>query len=107
MNDQLRTVGWAVIKAAQRGMAPAPGAPGAGRPTALSEVGSAEDESAIVQRLDQAMLCTACLARLCVIPTARVDRVLIHLQRSGHLRMLGARCEACRKTTLVYAPDRG
>ena len=109
VNDQLRTVGWAFIAAAQRrAVAPAPDVPLAGRATtALPEVGSAEDESAIARRLDQAMLCTACLASLCVIPTARVERVLVHLQRSGNLRMLGARCEACRKTTLVYAPDRG
>jgi hypothetical protein len=32
-----------------------------------------------------------------------VERVLDGLQRSAEVRVLGARCEECRKTTLVYA----
>ena len=108
VNNQLRAVGWAFIASAQRrAMASAPDVPLAGTATAVhGSKGSAEDESAIVRRLDQAMLCAACLARLCVIPPVRVERVLAHLQGAGNLRMLGARCEECRRTTLVYAPDR-
>ena len=67
---------------------------------------AAQDESIIGRRLAQALLCAPCLARICILPLDRVERVLDRLQGSGNLRMLGARCEECRKTTIVYTPDR-
>jgi len=108
VSDQLRAVGWVFITAAHRRAAPpALHVPRVG--TATVPIGprdAAQDESIIGRRLAQALLCAPCLARICILPLDRVERVLDRLQGSGNLRMLGARCEECRKTTIVYTPDR-
>ena len=108
VSDQLRAVGWVFITAAHRRAAPPTvDAPRAGTATARSgSRDAAQDESIIVRRLAQALLCAPCVARMCILPLDRVERVLDRLQGSGSLRMLGARCEECRKTTIVYTPDR-
>jgi len=108
VSDQLRAVGWVFITAAhRRAVPPAPDASRAG--TATAPIGSrdaAQDESMIGRHLDRALLCAPCLARICILPLVRVERALDRLQGSGKLRMQGARCEECRKTTIVYTPDR-
>ena len=108
VRDQLQTVGWVFIAAAQRrAIPPTLDAPLAGPATApIDAKDSTQDESIIEQRLARALLCAPCLARICIIPLGRVERVLERLQRSGTVHMLGARCEECRKTALVYALDR-
>jgi hypothetical protein len=108
VSDQLRAVGWVFITAAhRRAVPPALDAPREG--TAKAPIGSrdaTQDEPIIGRHLAQALLCAPCLARICILPLDRVERVLDRLQGSGNLRMLGARCEECRKTTIVYTPDR-
>lgn len=108
VSDQLRTAGWAFIAAGQRRAAPLEmDALRAGTAPAPIDAGdAAQDESIIGQRLARALLCAPCLARMCGIRLDRVERALERLQGGGALRILGTRCEECRKTTLVYAPDR-
>ncbi len=108
MSDQLRAVGWVFIAAAhRRAVPPALDARRAGTATVpIDPRDTAQIESMIGRRLVQALLCAPCLARMCILPLDRVERVLDRLQGAGTLRMLGARCEECRKTTIVYTPDR-
>ena len=96
VSDQLRTMGWAFIPAAQRRLEARPHEESGASPD------FAEDESSIRGRLSGAVLCPRCLARASSIPLYRVERVLDRLQHSGDVRMMGARCEDCRKTELVY-----
>jgi hypothetical protein len=108
VSNQLRTVGWVFIAAAQRRAVPpemdAPRADAA--PAPIDSGDATQDESSIGQRLAGALLCAPCLARTSGIRLDRVERALERLQGAGALRILGTRCEECRKTTLVYAPDR-
>jgi len=108
VSDQLRAVGWVFIAAAhRRAVPPALDARRAGTATVpIDPRDTAQIESMIGRRLVQALLCAPCLARMCILPLDRVERVLDRLQGAGTLRMLGARCEECRKTTIVYTPDR-
>jgi len=107
VSDQLRTVGWVFISAAhRRAIAPVQASPPVGRSTAPVDPGDAgEDDAVIEQRLAGAVLCAPCIATISGIPLHRVERSLERLQSATKLRMLGARCDECRKTTLVYALD--
>ena len=108
VTPQLNAVGWVFIAAAQRRVtAPVPDVAPARPKSVVPEVREhTDDESAIARRLAGALLCAPCLAGMSTIPIIRVEGVLETLQSTGKLRMLGTRCESCRKTTLVYALDR-
>jgi hypothetical protein len=98
VSDQLRAAGWVFIPAAQRGVPPPP--------VDVAPVSDpVDDERAVRERLGAALLCSACIARASGVPLHRVETVLEQQQRAARIRMLGARCEECRKTTLVYALD--
>ena len=98
VSEQLRAAGWVFIPAAQRGVPPPPA-------DVAPASDPAEDERAVRARLGSALLCADCIARACGLPLHRVEHVLEQQQRAARLRILGARCEECRKTTLVYALD--
>lgn len=109
VSDQLRTVGWVFISAAhRRAMAPVQALGPVRRSTAPVDPSDAvQDEGVIERRLAGAVLCAPCIATISGIPLHRVERSLERLQSTTRLRMLGARCDECRKTTLVYALDHG
>jgi hypothetical protein len=100
VTGELQTAGWAFITAARRRAAAV-----AWRVTP-TPADDAEDQGAtvatVLRHLGTAMLCASCIAGRCVFGVDRVERVLDRLQSTRELRMLGARCEECRRTTLVY-----
>ena len=103
VTNQLRSVGWAFIPAAHRRASSSTPLKGA---MSLLPGDIAQDSSIVRQRLGAALLCAPCIARTCGIPLHRVEFTIDDLQRSAEIRVLGARCEECRKTTLVYALGR-
>jgi hypothetical protein len=105
VSEQLRTVGWAFISAAhRRAITPVEAVGPVRRSTAPVDPSDAvKDEAVIERRLAGAVLCAPCIATITGIPLHRVERSLERLQSATKLRMLGARCDECRKTTLVYA----
>jgi hypothetical protein len=109
VSDQLRTVGWVFISAThRRAIAPVQPSVRMGRPTLpIDPRDAAHDEAVIERQLAGAVLCAPCLAMRSSVPLHRVERSLERLQGATRLRMLGARCDECRKTTLVYALDHG
>ena len=109
VSDQLRTVGWVFISAAhRRAITPVQSLEPARRsPASVDPSDAGEDEAVIERRLAGAVLCAPCIATIAGIPLHRVERSLERLQSAAKLRRLGARCDECRKTTLVYALDHG
>jgi hypothetical protein len=99
VSDQLRTVGWAFISAAHRRAV----GPVRKSTAPVDPSDAVKDEAVIERRLAGAVLCAPCIATITGIPLHRVERSLERFQSATKLRMLGARCDECRKTTLVYA----